>query len=126
MPRITRANAREHLQKILQLFSKITGEAVGAAFTWGGQVNLAGCESFREFGGKHKDEIWRALISSVHPARQVKEEVISNVENDRIILNLLSEGDFSKLNVYTLRQMIVWLTRRTTGKCLHVYRVTFL
>ena len=47
MPRVTTANARNHLQLALDLFQRVTGEAVGATFSWNEQMNVIGTQSFK-------------------------------------------------------------------------------
>ena len=86
MPRITKANARKHLQSALDVFTKVTGEAVGATFTWNGKMNVIGTNSYKEYADKNQNEIWHSLISSVHRPSQASP--LSKPENDR---------DFSEL-----------------------------
>ena len=114
MPRVTKSNARQHLQNALELFSKVTGEAIGATFTWNGQVNVFGAEPFKEFASKHK-EVWQALISSVHRSGRVNEP-LTKPDQDRNDLRLLSEGNFSTLSVPILRKLVVLVTQRSIGK----------
>ena len=93
---------------------KVTGEAVGASFTWSGQVRVLGNNSYRDFAAEHKQEIWHSLISSVQPPG--KSLSLSQPDRDRNFLSILSEGNFTGLNVYTLRRLVVWITQRSTGE----------
>ena len=114
MPRISKANAQKYLLNALELFAKVTGEAVGATFTWNGKINVFGAEPYREYVTKHTEEVWQILKSSVHPPRKL-DEPLSKPSQDRKNLQLIS-GDFSTLNVATLRHLVTWITQQSIGK----------
>ena len=93
MPRVTKENARQYLQKVLDTFTKTTGESIGATLIWKGRMNIIGARPFENFAEKHQKEIWQSLTPSVNKPTQPKPEI------DREILNLFSKGNFAKLNV---------------------------
>ena len=70
--------------------------------------------SYKDFAAEHKQEIWHSLISSVQPPG--KSLSLSQPDRDRNFLSILSEGNFTGLNVYTLRRLVVWITQRSTGE----------
>lgn len=109
MPRITRSNARQHLQNALDSFTKITGETIGAIFTWDGKMNVIGTEAFKEFSVRNQSEVSKTLMSPLP-----KKLTPSKPEFDHEMLDLL-KGDFSKQNVFMLRRMAGWLTQRAIG-----------
>ena len=108
MPRVTKENARQYLQKALDTFSKTTGESIGATFTWKGKLNIIGAQPFDNFAEKHQKEIWQSLITSFHKPTQPKPEL------DHEMLALFTK-EFTKLNVFTLRRMVGWITQRSIG-----------
>ena len=114
MPRVTKGNPCQHLQDALELFVKVTGKAVGASFTWSGQVRVFGNDNYKDFAAEHKQEIWHSLISSVHPPGKCLS--LSQPDRDRNFLSILSEGNFPGLNVYTLRRLVVWITQKSIGE----------
>ena len=107
--RVTKENARRFLQKSIDLFMKITGESLGATFTWSGKLNIIGAQPFENFVEKHQKEIWQSLISSLHKPTKPKPE------HDRDMMDLITKGKFAKLNVFTLRRMVGWITQRAIG-----------
>ena len=107
MPRVTKANAREHLQSALDVFTKVTGEAVGATFTWNGKMYVIGTNSFKEYAEKNQNKIWNSLISSVHRPSQASP--LSKPVNDRDFSELFTK-EYQKLYVSTLRCMVRWIT----------------
>ena len=124
MPRVTTSNARQHLQSAIDLFTKVTGEAVGTTFIWNGQMNIIGSQSFKEFVEKHHKEMWHSLISSVH--KPEKQSVQSNdpatkAEYDCEMLEMLSTQGYPKQNIYTLRRLVGWLMQRTLGMFYQIY-----
>ena len=75
MPRFTKENARQYLQKALDTFTKTTRESIGATFTWKGKLNIKGAQPFKNFAEKHQKEIWQSLITSFHKPTQPKPEL---------------------------------------------------
>ena len=75
MPRVTKENALQYLQKALDTFTKTTGESIGATFTWKGKLNIIGAQPFENFAEKHQKEIWQSLITSFHKPTQPKPEL---------------------------------------------------
>ena len=67
MPKITQGNAREHLFATIQKLTELTGEQVGAVFTWKGKLNTIGKHPFKEFVNSHPVDIQTSLISSYNP-----------------------------------------------------------
>ena len=61
MPAMTKANAREMLQRTLSRFKHITGEQV--VFTWNGSLSILGNSSFTKFADTNKEEIWQSLAA---------------------------------------------------------------
>ena len=114
MPRITRENARQYLQNALDSFAKVTGESIGAIFTWDGKMNVIGTEPFKEFAMRNQSEVSKTLMSSLR-----KNLTPSKPEIDHEMLDLLRR-DFSKQNVFMLRRMVGWLTQRAID-ILHLY-----
>ena len=74
MPRVT--NACQHLQDALELFMKVTGEAVGASFTWSGQVRVFWKNSYRDFAARQTGNL--ALIDFLSSTSWKKLIVIPN------------------------------------------------
>ena len=57
---MTKSNARQLLASTLKQFHKVTGESVGVAFTWKGNLSVLGTKSFRAHVLQHKQDIWKS------------------------------------------------------------------
>ena len=92
----------------------MTGEGIGAAFTWNGKLATVGPETFQNLLTGIKDETWRALSigKSIKPNPAQDEE-----------LNDLLNGDINRLNVPTLRKLVSYVTKQSVGKLLCLYNV---
>ena len=61
MPRVSRSNARQHLQNALDTLAKVTNETIGVIFTWDGKMNVIGTEAFKEFAVRNQSEVSKSL-----------------------------------------------------------------
>ena len=61
MPKMMKENARDILLNTLRKFHSVTGEGIGAAFTWNRKLATLGPETFQNLLTGIKDETWRAL-----------------------------------------------------------------
>ncbi|KAI6659461.1 hypothetical protein LOD99_10777 [Oopsacas minuta] len=101
MPRITKANARQHFQSALDVFTEVTGEAIGATLPWNGKMNVIGGHSFKECTGKIRAKY--GIPSQASP--------LAKQEIDRDFAEL-STQNYHRLNASTLRGMIGWITQQ--------------
>ncbi|KAI6648145.1 hypothetical protein LOD99_11954 [Oopsacas minuta] len=102
MPRVTKANARQHLQSALDVFTEVTDEAIGATSTWNGKMNVIGGYSFKQCTGKLRAKY--GIPSQASPL--VKQEI------DRDFAEL-STKNYHRLNASTLRRMVGWITQQS-------------
>ena len=49
MPQMTKSNARQMLQRTLSRFKQVTGQRIGAVFTWDGGIFILANGPFTEF-----------------------------------------------------------------------------
>ena len=105
MPAMTKANAREMLQRTLSRFKHITGEQVAVVFTWNGSLSILGNSSFTKFADTNKEEIWQNLAAKSFDTKPTHDlEMASKME-----------GDLKGSSVMTLRRMVSWITQKSTG-----------
>ena len=115
---------RESLRQMLGNISKMlsTSSLRSQGKQWGQHflgmercMYVIGGKLFQKFAEKNQNEISHCLISSVHKSKPSQRSPLSKQEHDQDIWELI-EGDFSKLNVSTLRRMVGLVTQHTIGK----------
>ena len=76
MPKMTKSNAREILANTLKRFLLLTGEGIGAVFTWHGKLATIGPRNFQDLLNGISDVTWKSLttitesIDSTKPAQE--------------------------------------------------------
>ena len=109
MPKMTKGNARQMLQRTLTRFKQVTGQRVAVVFTWEGKLSVLANAQYAEFIHEHKDIVWSSLAVSTesNPSRSIPSRDLEMAEN--------IASDLLNYNVKSLRSMISWLTQKYTG-----------
>ena len=107
MPQMTKGNARQMLKRTLSRFKQVTGQRIGAVFTWEGGLSILANSNFTNFINANKDVIWKSLANC--PTS------LESIPAHDLEMTAKIKSDLTGCNVKTLRKIISWVIQKSVG-----------